>query len=176
MSNHAQTTSDIFVCSVLILFRSPPCFIIFFAFTQEKNGKKRRKNAREEEEANQPERRKKKEFFFLLLLIFLLTAECNKRQRRKETKENLCRKRRRIYVVGRHNLFLICFPFFFLFLAPFSLRHVLARCKRATHTRPVQTVQPKKTCAVVIERSSSSSPPHPTPFFRMIFARTGGSI
>jgi hypothetical protein len=60
MSNHAQTTSDIFVCVLrLILFAllSPPCFIIIFfrIYTREK------KNAREEEEANQPERT-----FFLL--------------------------------------------------------------------------------------------------------------
>lgn len=57
MSNHAQTTSDIFVCVLrLILFALSLSLSALFYYYFLRIYTREKKNAREEEEANQPER------------------------------------------------------------------------------------------------------------------------
>ena len=100
VSSDAQTTSDIFVCRLLFLFVLFVFFALVFyyflgAFTQQDE-----KNVREKP-TSQKEGKKRTFFFFSK---YLLTAECCNKPTKK-------RQRRIFVVVGRHNLFLICFPF-----------------------------------------------------------------
>jgi hypothetical protein len=93
-----------------------------------------------------PEKKKKPTSQKGLFFFFsLLTAECNKRQRKKRQRRIFVGGGGGGYVVGRHNLFLICFPFFGSFSIPISLRHVLNAKER--HTRQSkQTEKDMRSC------------------------------
>lgn len=161
---HEQPCADdkrhLCVCVLrLILFAScsPPCFIIIFfrIYTRE------RKNAREE--ANQPERS-----LFFPSFPFWRRNVTNAKE--KETKENLCRRRRicRRSSQSIFNLFSIFSFFFGSFSIPISLRHVLNAKESDTHIG--QSKQTEKDM-----RSCDWTPP-PLSFPDDIFAPTGGSI